>query len=209
MVGDTATLILRKKTGDIYNKLEHKIAIRSKNNNFYISHKNVDVSVMYLPWPDSAYKPPRIPDYLLADDRIIKKNNITSGFEVRCLGYPLGLEANNAGFPILRSGNIASFPLYPSKIYPTFFVDIKIFEGNSGGPVYYSRGEFKNILTYGNGGFKNIHYILGIVSKEKIAKEKKSFIYGEETKVTQMSIAVIVNASYIKELIMILKQAEK
>ena len=205
IVGDTATLILRKKTGDIYNKLEYKIAIRSKNNNFYISHKNADVSVMYIPWPNSAHIGPTIPDYLLADDNVIKRNNITSGFEVRCLGYPLNFEANNAGFPILRSGNISSFPLYPSKAYPTFLVDIKTFKGNSGGPVYYSRDEFKSVLTYNNGGFKSLRYILGIVSQEKIIIENKSTLYEVESKVTQMDIAVVINASYIKELINDLK----
>ena len=71
--------------------------------------------------------------------------------------------------------------------------------------MYYSRDEFKSVLTYNNGGFKSLRYILGIVSQEKIIIENKSTLYEVESKVTQMDIAVVINASYIKELINDLK----
>ncbi|MBV8682505.1 MAG: serine protease, partial [Caulobacteraceae bacterium] len=44
--------------------------------------------------------------------------------------------ANTAGFPILRAGRVASYPLGPSKAFPTFLLDFRVFPGNSGGPVY-------------------------------------------------------------------------
>ena len=202
---DSATLILRKKNGDIYTKLEHKIAIRSNNKNLYLSHKDVDVSVMFMnSWPVSAYKGVAIPVYFLADDNEFKRNDIHPGIAVRSLGYPLNFEANDAGFPILRSGNIASYPLFPSSIYSTFLVDIKIFKGNSGGPVYYSVDQ-RNMLIHGEGGVKRYDNILGLISQEKIKTENISTIYETEKKVTQMDIAVVVNASYIKELIDTLK----
>lgn len=209
ITGDSATLILRKKNGDIFRKMEYKIAIRSNSKNLYLNHQNSDVSVMYLTsFPDSAFLGPAIPEYLLADDDVFIRNNIHAGYEVRCLGFPLNFEANNAGFAILRSGNIASYPLYPSKNYPTFLLDVKIFKGNSGGPVYYSRDEFKNVVTYGKEGLKSLHYILGLVSQERVKTESKNTIYETETKVTQMDIAVVINSSYIKDMINILKSTK-
>jgi hypothetical protein len=34
---------------------------------------------------------------------------------------------------------VASFPLGPSKAFPTFLLDFRVFPGNSGGPVYLER----------------------------------------------------------------------
>jgi hypothetical protein len=81
----------------------------------------------------------------LADDAVMRTNDLRPGEELCCLGFPLGLESNPAGFPILRSGKIASFPVYPAKQAPTILLDMRVFGGNSGGPVFFdfkARHEF-------------------------------------------------------------------
>jgi hypothetical protein len=55
------------------------------------------------------------------------------------LGYPQGFSANEAGFPILKAGRIASFPLSPVNAFPTFLLDLNVFPGYSGGPVFTER----------------------------------------------------------------------
>ncbi len=52
------------------------------------------------------------------------------------LGYPQGLAANSDGFPIVRVGWVASYPLVPISRYQTFLLDFRVFNGNSGGPVF-------------------------------------------------------------------------
>ncbi len=40
-------------------------------------------------------------------------------------------------FPILRSGFLASYPILPARQNPVIYIDGPIFEGNSGGPIFY------------------------------------------------------------------------
>jgi hypothetical protein len=128
---------------------------------------------------------------LLADDKMIEQFEIHPGDELKCLGYPLGLESNNAGFPVLRSGKIASYPLLPTASTRTFLFDFRIFKGNSGGPVYFdehNRG-YQGNLNVGN----HIQFLVGLVSEEA----EYNLPYSQ----LQLGLAVVVHASLIKEAI--------
>jgi S1-C subfamily serine protease len=81
-----------------------------------------------------------IPLAWLADGNAFARPAIGPGDEMLVLGYPQGLSANSAGFPILRAGRIAS-PIDSAEVSPTFLLDFRVFPGNSGGPVFMSRGE--------------------------------------------------------------------
>ena len=67
------------------------------------------------------------------------------------------------GFPILRTGHIASYPLTPMESVKQIYLDLFLYTGNSGGPVYYiySSRYFKGAIHLdGHQG------ILGLVIQE-------------------------------------------
>ena len=131
-----------------------------------------------------------------------KNLRIYTGDELLTLGYPYGADSNDYGFSILRSGKIASYPLTPTKINGTFLLDFEIFDGNSGGPV------FINMEGRRYGGSIHIQettrLIMGLVSRQEFLKEHVKSIDQELLKKHPLSLAEIVHASFIKELILML-----
>jgi S1-C subfamily serine protease len=121
------------------------------------------------------------------------------GDEVRCLGFPLGIESNEAGFPVLRSGKIASYPLTPTEKTKSFLVDLRVFKGNSGGPVFFV--ENNRLVTSAIGRYQNLHFIIGLVSEEKLYTEAAIGPYSQELRQTQLGLAVVVHASIILQTI--------
>lgn len=205
--GDKAILYLRKKIGDTYEKIPHEITIRKDGKNLWVSHKDVDVSAIYvleLKLPEGIDKPPLIPITWLADDGVFKDIELHPGDELLCLGYPLGHEANQAGFPVLRGGKIASFPILPTKEYKSILFDFQVYRGNSGGPVYFVQ---TGRIYKGKFHEKN-QFIVGLVSEQRMEPEvkiKKGFVDDViEGKVHPLGLAVVVPAIFIKETIELL-----
>ena len=198
MKEDKATLFLRKKINDLYEKLPWEISIRKEGKNLWINHPEVDVSAMYVALPmdiDIAL----LPIGILADDEIFNKFEIHPGDELLCLGYPFSAEANKAGFPILRSGKIASFPIVPAKETKSFLFDFEVFKGNSGGPVYFSQSAAR---AYGGAThIGTIQFIAGLVSEEHIITEEITSLYEKQSKVYPLALAKVIHASFIKETI--------
>lgn len=160
IIGDEAVLWLRRKKADgTFEALEHKLSIRSKGVPLWTRHPEADVAVMYVTPPKEAHVA-LIPKALLATDQMMTLYEVHPGDELLSLGFPFGLAANDAGFPILRSGKIASYPLVPAKKYPTFLYDFQVYEGNSGGPVYYTGSR-----AYGGRAARQVNFIAGLVSR--------------------------------------------
>jgi hypothetical protein len=158
--GDEAVLWLRRKKADgTFEGLEHRLRIRSKGAPLWTRHPGADVAVMYAPLPNEAHVVILSKD-LLATDQMMTQYEVHPGDELLSLGFPFGLAANDAGFPILRSGKIASYPLVPAKKYPTFLYDFQVYEGNSGGPVYYT-----GLRSYGGRAAQQVNFIAGLVSR--------------------------------------------
>ncbi|MBA7497906.1 hypothetical protein ES704_00640 [subsurface metagenome] len=198
MKGDKATLFLRKKFNNLYEKLPWEISIRKEGKNLWINHPEVDVSAMYIALPidiDIAL----LPIGILADDETFNKFEIHPGDELLCLGYPFSAEANKAGFPILRSGKIASFPIVPAKETKSFLFDFEVFKGNSGGPVYFVQSTAR---AYGGAThIGTIQFIAGLVSEEHIITEEITSLYEKQMKVYPLALAKVIHASFIKETI--------
>jgi len=202
MKGDTVILNSRRKLdNDRWERVPFAVTIRSNSRPLYLRLPDADVAVMYIRLPDGV-RPPLLSTEILADDDMLKKFEIHPGDEVRCLGYPLGFEANDAGFPILRSGKIASFPLTPTDITKTFLFDFKVFKGNSGGPVYF----IETSRPYGGNTYigQEVHFIIGLVSQEDVATQRISSPYSDEIRQLQLDLGVIVHASQIKKAINLL-----
>ena len=181
---DEAVLWLRRKMADgTFEPLEHRLRIRSKGVPLWAEPPGPDVAVMYEPLPNEAHVVLLSRD-LLATDQMVTQYEVHPGDELLSLGFPFGLAANNAGFPILRSGKIASYPLVPAKKYPTFLYDFQVYEGNSGGPVYYT-----GLRAYGGRVAQPVNFIAGLVSQH-------AAIDGQ-----RLQLAAVVPAQFIREAI--------
>jgi hypothetical protein len=184
--GDEAVLLLRTRNADgSFAPLEHLVPIRNKGVPLWTQPLGVDVAVMSVVVPREAHVS-RVPVDLLATDRIFVQYDIHPGDVLFSLGYPFGLPANSAGFPILRSGTIASYPLVPARKYPAFLYDFQVYEGNSGGPVYFTAS---SRTTRGGRREQPVHFIAGLVSQyAKIGGQR-------------LQLASVVPAQFIREAI--------
>lgn len=204
IAGEDATLLLRNKHNDgTYSKLPYKMKIRSKSKPLWAKHPEVDVAVMYAKLPKEA-EVRMLPCDLLATDEILEKNHIHPGDVMSCLGFPFGAEANDEGFPILRSGHIASYPITPTRKLKTFLFGINVFEGNSGGPVYFvqSGRAFGNTIQIGT-----TQFLAGLVSQQKFVNEEVRSLRETRTERHQLGLAIVIHASLIKETVEMLPPA--
>jgi hypothetical protein len=197
MKGDNAVLVLRKRSGDSFLKAPYPIQIRRGTTPLWVQHSTMDVAVMYVSLP------PEIdiqltPIGLLATDDTLKEFEIHPGDRLSCLGFPLAAEANDAGFPVLRSGQIASFPLVPMKSVKTFLFDFNVFEGNSGGPVYFVDS---NRNYAGGTHIGKIQFLMGLVSEQKFAEEQVQSLRQSRKERYQLGLGVVIPAAFIKETI--------
>jgi hypothetical protein len=101
------------------------------------------------------------PDFLVTD-KSLEDIEFHPGDEAYILGFP-AMVSTQGGFPILRTGRIASYPLTPMNVIKQWAFDAHIFNGNSGGPVYFTSVNrlFKNQVHLGVA-----RGILGLVIQE-------------------------------------------
>jgi|ERR1041384_5791073 hypothetical protein len=196
---DTAVLNLHKAVAGGYEKLPHSITIRKDGQPVWYKHPDADVAVMLASlskdYVELVHFPPT---FLLADDAMWDERFIHPGDEVFCLGFPLGFESSAAGFPILRNGRIGSFPLLPTKRTKTFLLDLRVFAGNSGGPVYfqfYGRRRFSDFKS----PQVDCSGILGLVIQDISYVQNFESVFESTSRRDPLGLAVVVHASLIKE----------
>jgi S1-C subfamily serine protease len=197
--GDTIILLLRKREeSGLWKRLNVRVQIRNNNKPLWKTHPEVDLAAMFVRLPEGTIENLLSTDALLTDEQF-EEYEIHPGFDILCLGYPFGAEANEYGFPILRSGKIASYPLTPAKQLKTFLFDFAVFRGNSGGPVYFVQKSptFGRLLQVG----KIIQGILGIVVREKNITQKIEQLYEKRETITPLSLAEVIHAAFIRELV--------
>ena len=197
MKGEKATIYLRKKVNGSFVKYPFTISIRHKGKPLWVKHPDVDVAAMRLGIPRDSDRR-LVPTTLLATDEFINKFEINPGDDLLVLGFPYGAESNEAGFPILRSGRIASYPLTPTRITKTFLLDFEVFRGNSGGPVFMCS---RNRAYGGTTHIGVVRQVMGLVSQEKKIIERIKSIDQELLKEHKLSLAVVVHAIFLKELL--------
>ena len=200
--GDSVTVFLRKQVGVNYQKVVHRLQIRSEGKPLWVKHPIADVAAIALHFPQGVNLDLLSSDQLLAGDEVFRRLELHPGDELLCLGYPFGAEANQAGFPILRSGKIASFPIIPSKETGHFLLDFEVFEGNSGGPVYFIQSGRIYGEAFSPG--QTIIFIAGIISKQLKVIEPREYLNEETLRHHPLRLAVILHASFIRETIELL-----
>ena len=135
--GDTATLQLRRRSAEgTYGTFPFQIPIRKNGQPLYVRHPTADVAAMYGDIPDEVPMTGLSPDSLVTDKNL-EEIEFHPGDEAHILGFP-AMVSTEGGFPIMRIGRIASYPLTPMKVVKQWVFDAHVFNGNSGGPVYYA-----------------------------------------------------------------------
>jgi len=218
--GSDAKIYLRQEVAEHkFKKVPWDIRIRDANTPLWVQHPTADVAVMKMPLPPFVSSQSRevggISTDELADDRRMEKWEIHPGDELLCLGYPLGAEANPEGFAILRSGRIASFPLTPASEVKSFLFDFEVFNGNSGGPVYFvDRGRTYGGVTYLD---EMISSVVGLVTEQayqpqllrsvRLLEDSPERLRYEVTETRErLKLGVVVPAQFIKETLDILNK---
>ena len=193
--GDETTVIFRSLESEgAYKKVPTKLVIRKEGKPTWTKHPTEDVAAIGIVPPDNADLP-RIPFDRLASDELLRKLKVHPGENLCCLGFPHRNESSDAGFPILRRGAIATFPLLPTAKTKTFTLSANTFEGDSGGPVYFTKtGDTPADPT-------NTDLIMGLVVGQWFLDEEAKMIYGTTKVRHRLGLAKIVHASFIKETI--------
>ncbi|MGO9306864.1 MAG: hypothetical protein ACLP3R_24705 [Candidatus Korobacteraceae bacterium] len=161
--GDIATLQLRRKNPDgTYTAFGFQFPIRKDGNPLYVRHATADVAAMYADIPDEVPMTGLPPDFLVTD-KSLDEIEFHPGDEAQILGFP-AMVSTDGGFPFLRTGRIASYPLTPMEVVKQWAFDAHVFNGNSGGPVYFTSVNrfFKNAAHIGAA-----RGILGLVIQER------------------------------------------
>lgn len=204
---DFAVIFFRKKVGGKYIKSPYLFQIRQNGKPLWVKHPDTDVAAMYIiiPYGFDVFDVPLAPIEILSSDKLIEDFELYPGREIKVIGFPLNAESETAGFPILRTGTIASFPLIPEKELKTFLIDFRVFDGNSGGPVYYYNPDWrKRGLALISGVPKEVHIILGLVSKQVLIPITTRSYRQETRQEFPLSIAEVVNGTFIRETISML-----
>lgn len=197
-----ATLFLRmRQTNGVYVKREFQIQIRTNNVPLWYRHPEVDVAAMVIGLPqDFLDQSDLMLESFLAGDSVMEERDINTGDELMCLGYPLGIEANDAGFPVLRSGRIASFPVRPSSIVKSFLYDIPVYGGNSGGPVFF---DYRKRRIPGKESTEWVDGVgvAGLISKDVSHTIKFEGYFESITRRDPLGLAIVIPGEFIKQAI--------
>jgi len=187
--GDNARFAIRLKRDDQVVRTVVTVPIRKSGIRLYAKHPNADISVMRVTLPNNnAHAMVNWP--ALATDEVFAKLGIHPGDEMFAVGYPLCRMANPQGYPMLRRGVVGT-PLHvPGAALTSFLLDVPVFEGNSGGPVYF---DYSDRMIGDVPGKGEAHrYIAGVVSQR---------VYGSDE---PLQMAGVVPAKFIAEAVKML-----
>ena len=112
-------------------------------------------------------------------------SNTSQGEEVLMVGYPKGLIDNRNNAPIMRRGITATSPKLDYKGKAQFLIDMPVFKGSSGSPVFLKKPTMKtNKVKEGTQIISSFEYkLLGIVYASPMYK-----VSDEETAIEIMPI---------------------
>lgn len=199
---ETTVNFRSKPASDEWKKEPVKLVIRKDGQPAWTQHPKEDVAVIAITPPQNADLPVLSTD-LLATDETLQRLQVHPGLRVMLLGYPHREESNPAGFPVLRDGAIASFPLLPTQKTRTFTLSANIFEGNSGGPVYFALPT--QAAEKGSESKPEPGAILGVVSAQRFLDEEMKMIYGTTKIRHRFGLGIIVHAAFIHETLELMK----
>lgn len=200
---DAASIRFRSYDGNDWSSNRTTVQVKKSGEPLWVRHPKEDIAVMHMNVPDGAIRVPISTTWLVTDDRL-REIGIHPSDEMRVIGFPFGL-ALAADFPVLRRGWIASYPILPSSRTRGFLLTFDVFQGNSGGPVFF---ETSMLSRGGNVTVGNVQFIAGLVSKQLTVDETVTGINVQEVRKHQLALAQIVPAPFIRETIDLLYARE-
>jgi hypothetical protein len=207
---DEATIYLRRKLDSwVHVKSPWTIKIRDKGRPLWIRHPEVDIAAMIISLPKDILDSQKwLNEDLLRGDDVYKIEDIRPGDELMCLGYPLGIESNSAGFPVLRSGRIASYPVYPSSIVKSYFYDVPVYGGNSGGPVFFDFRK-RQIPGLPPEQWVDVIGVAGIIIQDVSSTVHTESYFETTIRKNPLGLAIVVPAEFIKQTVDMLIDRQK
>lgn len=195
----------KEKKGNAFERMPREVRIRRDGIPIWTEHPKEDIAALRLRKQGGIHIGPISPK-LLATDEILKRYEIHPGDELSSLGFPLGSEANEDGFPILRNGTLASYPIVPTAETRTMLFDSPIFDGNSGGPVFFVDRN-RNYAGHAHPQ-ETIQFISGMIVGQRYVEEATESRTEKVKRYHYLSLGIVVHASLIKETLELLPEPE-
>ena len=202
--GQEVTVVYHKRKPDGgYEKTPTKLRVRQEGKILWKKHPTTDVAILPVAPPPEAL-PAVVPIDLLASDADLERFEIHPGDSVHCLGFPHPnqFEPSEAGFGVVRAGCIAGYPLLPTRATKTLLIDLNVFEGDSGAPVYLA--DDHRLLT-GKPAPGRVRLILGLLIGQHFLDEEFKMIYQAGKFRHRMGFGIVAHATAIKETIDLLE----
>ncbi len=190
MAGATARIGYRFQSQDgSWHFSAQPLPIRQGASQLWTRNPSHDIAAIAIQAPPEFARA-AIPIAWLADEDAFGRVQVGPGDEMFVLGYPEGLAANSQGFPILRSGRVASYPIGPAKEFQSFLLDFRVFNGNSGGPVFMTpdlrrRPDAPAVAT---------PLVTGILTQQTSVGDER------------LELGIVVRADYIRQTLQLLDQ---
>ena len=202
--GDEVTVVLHKRKPEGgYEKAPTKLRVRQDGKILWKKHPTADVAILPIAPPPEAAQVV-VPIDLLASDADLERYEIHPGDSVHCVGFPHPnqFEPCEAGFGVVRAGCIAGYPLLPTRATKTLLIDLNVFEGDSGAPVYLV--DDHRLLT-GKTTPSRARLILGLLIGQHFLDEEFKMIYQAGKFRHRMGFGIVAHATAIKETIDLLE----
>lgn len=167
-----------------------KLKLREGDKPLWKRHIELDVAALPVELPERAAVKPFLLKQI-ADELRVKDRQVRVGQEAWIPCYPAKLEANEGGWPVLRRGSIASHPLFPAKSAKTMLLDYTAFGGDSGAPVVVLHDDKP--------------LVVGLVLGMHRQTDRSVLPFEERTTHTPLGLSIVVQASFVRETIELLK----
>jgi hypothetical protein len=190
MLGSDARIGYRFQAADgTWRFSAQALTIRQGVAQLWVRNPGQDIAAMVIQAPPEFAKA-AIPLSWLADEEAFGRAEVGPGDEMFVLGFPEGLAANSQGFPILRAGRVASYPFLPARQFQSFLLDFRVFNGNSGGPVFMTPA----VRRRPDAPVMSTPLVTGILTQQTSVGEER------------LELGIVVRAEYIRQTLQMLDQ---
>jgi hypothetical protein len=165
------------------------VDIRQGASQLWVRNPGQDIAAISIQAPPEFAKA-AIPIAWLADESALVQAQVAPGDEMFVLGYPEGYASNTDGFPILRVGRVASYPLTPTHEFQSFLLDFRVFNGNSGSPVFMTAAARR----HPGAPDQSNPLVAGIVTSQTVVGDER------------LGLGIVIQAQYIKDTLKLLDQ---
>ncbi|GAB4136856.1 serine protease family protein [Thermopirellula anaerolimosa] len=200
MQGDECTVILhRRDESGRFQTNPKPLTIRREGKPLWRKHPTVDLAAISVPFSEEDNLAV-LPWESLASTEDLEQIALQPGDTVRGVGFPHGnaFKGSPLEFGVVRMGCLAGYPFLPVEPGRTFLVDMNIFEGDSGGPLY--AWNLQDAAEVHRGANKD-GLILGVMIAQHFVDEEYKLIYATGKYRHRMGLAIVAPAPFAREIV--------